>query len=183
MPRPPPVTPYASPTTDVPLSADLPPATWRTAAAAAWLVGVLAAIGTAAVHLCDDQRTLAFALRELTAGRVSLPGLVSVAIASAEAVAFATAAGMVAAAVLYDVPVNRLAWLAAGPAAVGCWSAVMMVTSGAPGPGEVSGLAAAIATQCGLVFAGTRVGRPVARWLARRLLPPPLRVALVSLWV
>ena len=174
---------YASPQTDAPLSADLPPATWRTAAAAAWLVATLAALAYVAVHLCDDQQTLANVLRDLKPAGVSLVTLVAAVTAGAGPAVFAVAVGMVAAAVGYDRPVNRLAPLAAAPVVVGCWSALMLVTYVVPTVAQLTALVAAIALQCGLVFAGTRLGRPAARWLARRVLPPPLRVHLVALWV
>ena len=47
----------------------------------------------------------------------------------------------------------------------------------------MTALALSVAAQAGLVYTGTLLGRPVARWLARRLVPPPLRPAVIALWV
>ncbi len=43
-------------------------------------------------------------------------------------------------------------------------------------------VAAVALAQAGLAYLGTFAGRPLARWLAAHLLPPPLRAAVSGLW-
>ena len=180
--RPTPVA-YASPAEPVAMVADVSPAGWRAAAGAAWLAGVLAAVAWAAAKLAEDQQTIgntaAWVILNGSAGRLGST-LISSAAGVAGPVVFALAAGIVVATVLYDRRVNRVAWAAAGPVLVGCWALLPGVVAAGP---NVLGVTMAVVVQSALVFAGTRVGRPVARWLARHLVPPPLRVAVVSLWV
>ena len=166
--------PPLDPSTDVLTAATVG---WRTAVAAAWLAGVLAAAAWAVATLYDQQQG-AGVDAVLTPGRP--PPLVGLAWALAGPVAFAVGVGAVAAVVLYHWTVGRLAWVATLPAVAGVGSAFGAAASINP---PVLGLLATAAVQAGLVYAGTHLGRPVARWLARRLVPPPLRPSLIALWL
>ncbi len=151
---------------------------WRTAAAAAWLAGVLGAAGYAVATFYDQQQGTG-----LTSLVGAGPAVAAWVCTLGPPAAFAVAVGAVAAAVLYHWTAGRLAWVAAGPAVAGVGSALVVAQSSAAGPPALLGLAAVIAGQAAGVYAGTWVGRPLARWLARRLVPPPLRASLVAVWV
>lgn len=150
---------------------------WRTAAGAAWLAGVLSAAAWVVATLYDQQRALPLEL--LTAGQVPSPAALIGDYAGSAA--FAVAVGAGTAAVLYHRTVGRLAWAAALPAVGGCWSALLLAGQG-PTAAAVVGLLGTVAAQAGLVYAGTHLGRPLARWLTGRLVPPPLRPSLLGLW-
>ena len=158
---------------------------WRTAAGAAWLAGVLAILAWVAGQFFGQQQATASATF-----RLSLTDLMTsapwafLAYTAAGPAAFSVAVGAVAAAVFYNWSVPRLTWFAALPATAGCWSAATAVT---PDTGLYAGPLATVGgiviAQAGLTYAGTRIGRPLARWLARHLVPPPLRASLIALWV
>ena len=167
----------AAPTGDVLTAAT---AGWRTAAAAAWLAGTLAAAAYAIITFYDQQQAVAAAPLNLAGG---LPAMASLAVALAGPAAFPVGVGAAAAGTLYFRPVGRLLWVVCLPAVAGCASAVVMAQyAAAPAP-AVLVLAAAVVTQAGLAFAGLQLGRPVGRWLARHLVPPPLRASLIAVWV
>ncbi len=153
---------------------------WRTAAGAAWLAAVLAVAWGAVTTLCDQEQALASLLARVAGGEPFAPADLVAAVAGRGG--FALAVGGLAAVVLYHWPTRRLAWAVVLPVAAGLGTAVAMAAD-SPAGGWVPGLSGAVALQAGLVYAGTHLGRPLARWLARHLVPPPLRASLVAVWI
>ena len=152
---------------------------WRTAAGAAWLAGVVAGAGYGIATFYGQQQ--GFNLNAVVSpGRPSPVGIVcDLGLPAAAAVAV----GAVAAVALYHWTARQLAWVAALPAVAGVWSGLVLAQDQTLGAGTATGLLCVVAVQAALVFAGTHLGRPVARWLARQVVPPPLRAAVVALWV
>ncbi len=171
---------YASPR-----SADeTPRASLRATVAAAWLLTILAVIESAFER---------FELSQAQAGYVgryvfrfgSLDAMDRVVRWAVEPVVLAGLFGMFAAAALWHWPRHRLPWAAAVPAAAAAWLFFNPLMSAGPSiPMSTSFPPTLIVTaiQCAGVYAGTRCGRPVARWLAGHLLPPSMSGPLVALW-
>ena len=151
--------------------------------AAGWLLVQMLGIAAAFDRFGIDQQRGAFVVSRLLRGSAA-DVLGDVLRWSAGPLAAAGVFGTFAAAALWHWPRSRLAWAAVVPVVAGVWLMFDPITSRPYGSSSVAvgPLVVVVLVQAFGVVVGTRVGRPVARWLAKQMLPPGLRQLAITLW-
>ena len=172
---------YASPLSAV----DAPRVGIRTVAAAVWLITILAVTASAFDAFTTAQAQVGYVGRYL-ALTGSVDGVDRVLRWAVGPAVSAALFGMFAAAALWHWPRQRLTWAVVVPLAATLWAFFNPLTATRPSGGfgypPFTSAVVITAVQCAGVYAGTRCGRPAARWLTSELLPPSLRDALTTLW-